>query len=217
MREVRGRSNPDGNERLTATVGVVLLVPIVVELATVVFGVHMFMSFHVFVGLALIPAVLVKLASTSWRFARYYTRNRAYVDNGPPQLAMRLLAPLLVAATVVLFGSGIAMGLLHGHALLIARRLHGPTSVIWLVLVGIHVLVYLNRALRSSAKDLRTTTRRATRGAALRSYAVASALILGFAVGAATIPAQHRWIHLHRHHHDRHADTTPTTDVAPRS
>jgi hypothetical protein len=30
---------------------------------------------------------------------------RAYVGHGPPQLAMRLLAPLFVVATVVLFGS----------------------------------------------------------------------------------------------------------------
>ena len=109
------RLNPDGNERLTAAVGVLLLVPIAVELATILLGVHTFMSLHVFVGVALIPPVLLKLGSTGWRFARYYTRSRAYVAHGPPQLAMRLLAPLLVAATVILFGSGVAMGILHGQ------------------------------------------------------------------------------------------------------
>src|SRR5437870_1550764 len=107
------------------------------------------MSLHVFVGLALISPVLLKLASTGWRFARYYTRSRAYRAQGPPQIAMRLLAPLFVAATVVLFGSGVAMGLLHGHALQIVRRLHGPAAVIWLALLGLHVLVYLGRALRA--------------------------------------------------------------------
>ena len=45
---------------------------------------------------------------------------------------MRLLAPLFVVATVVLFASGIAMGFLHGHSLAVARRLHGPASVAWL-------------------------------------------------------------------------------------
>jgi hypothetical protein len=74
----------------------------------------------------------LKLASTGWRFVRYYTRNRAYVALGPPQIAMRLLAPLLVIATVVLLGSGVAMGVLHAHALQLARRLHGPASVIFL-------------------------------------------------------------------------------------
>src|SRR5690242_15252417 len=116
----RNALNPVGNARLTALVGVLLLAPVAVELATIVLGVHSFMSLHVFVGLALIPAVALKLASTGWRFARYYTRSDAYLEHGAPQIAMRLLAPLFVAATVVLFASGIAMGVLHGHALAVA-------------------------------------------------------------------------------------------------
>src|SRR5262249_58280630 len=134
-RSVVTRPNPGGNERLTAIVAVLLLVPIVVELATILLGVHTFMSLHVFVGIALIPAVLLKLASTGWRFARYYARNHAYVEHGAPQIAMRLLAPLFVAATVALFASGVAMGILHGHALPIARHIHGPPPVVWLVLL----------------------------------------------------------------------------------
>jgi len=195
--------NPDGNERLTAAIGVLLLVPILVELATIVLGVHTFMSLHVFVGLALIPAVLLKLGSTGWRFARYYTRSRAYVEHGPPQLAMRLLAPLLVAATVVLFGSGVAMGLLHGQALQLARRLHGPASVVWLLLIGVHVLVYLRRAVRDYGRDLRPSAGPTVPGARGRSYVLAAALGLGLLAGAAAVPAQHRWINLHRHHDHR--------------
>jgi hypothetical protein len=200
---VRMRPNPDGNERLTAAIGVLLLVPIAVELATILLGVHSFMSLHVFVGVALIPPVLLKLGSTGWRFLRYYTRSGAYVAHGPPQLAMRVLAPLFVAATIVLFGSGVAMGVLHGNALQFARRLHGPTSVIWLSLVGLHVLVYLERALTSGSRDLRLATRAAVAGATWRGYAIAAALILGNVAGAATIPSQHRWIDIPRHH-DRH-------------
>ena len=192
--------NPDGNDRLTAAAGVLVLVPIVVELATILLGVHTFMSLHVFVGLALIPAVLLKLGSTGWRFLRYYTGSRAYVAYGPPRLAMRLLAPLLVAATVVLFGSGVAMGILHGHALQIVRRLHGPSSVIWLVLIAVHVVVYLRRALISSSGDLRATTRPRVPGATWRSYALAVTLIFGVVAGAVTIPSQHRWIDLPGHH-----------------
>jgi hypothetical protein len=199
------RPNPDGNERLTAAVGVLLLIPILVELATIVLGVHSFMSLHVFVGLALIPAVLLKLGTTGWRFGRYYTRSRAYVAHGPPRLSMRLLAPLLVAATVILFGSGVAMGVLHGHALQVARRLHGPASVIWLVLIGVHVLVYLKRALISSGEDLRSASRQGVQGATWRSYALGSALAVGLVAGAATIPVQHHWVHLTRHHDHRAA------------
>ena len=196
-------ANPHGNERLTAAVGVVLLVPVIVEVATIVLGVHTYMSLHVFVGLALIPAVLLKLASTGWRFARYYTRNRAYVAEGPPQTTMRLLAPIFVVATVALFGSGVAMGLLHGEALAVARRLHGPASVIWLVLLAVHVLVYLGRALSETAEDAFPARRSPIRGTPARRYAIATVLVCGLALGFATVPAQHRWVNLRRHHHGR--------------
>jgi hypothetical protein len=137
------RLNPDGNERLTAVVGIVLVVLTVVELATLLLGLQTFLSLHVFVGLVLIPPIALKLASTGWRFTRYYTRSAAYRLKGAPRLAMRLLAPVLVAATVVLFGSGVAMGVLHGSSLRLARQLHGPSSVIWMILVGVHVLAHV--------------------------------------------------------------------------
>jgi hypothetical protein len=186
--------NPAGNERLTAVAGLVLLAPIGVVVATILLGVHTFMSLHVFFGLALIPPVLLKLASTGWRFVRYYTRRRPYVLEGPPQPAMRLLAPLFVAATVVLFGSGVAMGVLHGHALQVARSLHGPASVIWLLLLGVHVLVYFGRALRRTSA--------AARGAAARVAAVLAVVVAGLALGVATVPAQHRWVNLRHDHQD---------------
>lgn len=197
------RVNPGGNERLTAAVGLLVLVPVLVEVVSVLLGVHTFMSLHVFVGLALIPAVLLKLASTGWRMARYYTRSRPYVALGPPQIAMRLLAPLFVSATLLLFGSGVAMGFLHGHALQIARSLHGPTSVAWLILLGLHVLVYLRRALASTAEDALPTQRRRVRGTAARASALLAVVVAGLVLGAATVPAQHRWVDVKRDHHDR--------------
>src|SRR5215469_3702013 len=161
--------NPGGNERLTAAVGLLVLIPVLVEVSTILLGVHTFMSVHVFVGVALIPAVLLKLASTGWRFVRYYSGDRAYVAQGPPQIGMRLLAPLFVAATVVLFSSGVAMGLLHGHALQDARRLHGPASVIWLLVFGLHVVVYLKRALTSTAEDAVPAKRESAPGKTARA------------------------------------------------
>jgi hypothetical protein len=195
------RLNPIGNERLTAAVGLLLLAPILVEVATILLGVHTFMSVHVFVGLALIPPVLLKLGSTAWRFARYYTRSSPYVALGPPQIAMRVLAPPFVAATIVLFGSGVAMGLVHGQALDWARRLHGPASVIWLSLLALHVLVYFTRAVRRTAEDATSEPRRRARGAAVRGLALAAAIVSGVVIAAATVPAQHHWIDIR---HDRH-------------
>ena len=195
------RLNPIGNERLTAAVGLLLLAPILVEVATVLLGVHTFMSVHVFVGLALIPTVLLKLGSTAWRFARYYTRSRPYVALGPPQIAMRMVAPIFIAATVVLFGSGVAMGVVHGQALDWARRLHGPVSVIWLSLLGLHVLVYFTRAVRRTADDAAPQPRGRARGAGVRVLALSAAIVSGVVIAGATVPAQHRWIDIR---HDRH-------------
>jgi hypothetical protein len=199
--------DPIGNERLTAGVGIVLLLLTTVELVTILLGVHTFMSLHVFIGFVLIPAVLLKLASTGWRFVRYYTGADAYVRRGPPQLPMRLLAPLLVAATVVLFASGVAMGFLHGHDLTVARRLHGPASVVWLAVVGVHVLVYLRRALTSEAEDVSLSSGVGGHEARLRMGAIATVAATGLIVGLATVPLQHHWVDLPRdhHHHDRSA------------
>jgi hypothetical protein len=192
--------NPDGNERLTASVGLVLIALTVIELATLLLGLQRFLSLHVFVGIVLLPPVALKLASTGWRFTRYYTRAAAYRAKGAPQLVMRLMAPLLVAATIVLFGSGVAMGFLHGHSLRLARQLHGPASVVWMLLVGVHVLVYLKRALVSSKEDVDPTSRSAVRGASARNLILAAAVLTGLVVGLGTITVQHRWLHLPAKH-----------------
>ena len=201
------RFNPVGNERLTAGIGIVLLVLTAVQLLTILLGVHTFMSLHVFVGFVLIPALLLKLASVGLRFVRYYTRADAYVRRGPPRVAMRLLAPLLVAVTAVLFGSGVAMGFLHGHDLTVARRLHGPASVVWLLLLGVHVLVYLKRALAGGAEDVSLVSRGVAPGPRARIWTIAAVGLTGVVIGVATVPLQHHWIDLprDRHHDDRSA------------
>ena len=196
--------NPDGNERLTAAVGAILVVLTLIEIATLLLGLHSFLSVHVFVGLVLLPPVAVKLATTGWRFARYYTLNPAYREKGAPQILMRLLAPILVLATVALFGSGVAMGVTHGEALRIARQVHGPSSVVWLIAIGIHVLVYGLRALRAIAADLAARSRAAVSGGRLRAAVVAATIVAGVAVGLATVPVDHDWLHLSGHHHHDH-------------
>jgi hypothetical protein len=212
MRRIR-RFNPDGNERLTSSTGLVLIVLALAEIATLLIGLGSTLSWHVAIGLALIPPVALKLASTGWRFARYYTRNADYRERGAPQIVMRMLAPLLVAATIALFGSGVAMGVLHGRALQLARRVHGPASVIWLILVGLHVLVYLRHALRSAAADVDPTTRTEAAGARLRGGVVGAAVAAGLILAVATLPDQHPWLHLHSGHRERH-DAQPLSGRA---
>ena len=99
---------PDGNERLTAAAGVLLLVLFAV-LGVTILRIGQLLWLHLFLGMLLIGPVLLKLASTGYRFARYYTANPAYRRKGPPATPMRLLAPLVVLSTVVVFGSGVAL------------------------------------------------------------------------------------------------------------
>ena len=69
--ERRADAGVAGNARLTAANAVVLLVLLAAEGVTIL-RVHQLLSPHVFIGMVLIPPVLLKVASTTWRFARYY-------------------------------------------------------------------------------------------------------------------------------------------------
>lgn len=99
-----------GNERLTALIGAVVLTLSIAEVATVP-TLGSLMAAHFFVGVLLAGPVAAKTASTGWRFIRYYTRDPAYRRKGPPRLLLRVIAPVLVASTVALIGSGIALAI----------------------------------------------------------------------------------------------------------
>ena len=66
-----------GNARLTGTTAVVLIVLLAAEGVTILSIRHL-LSVHLFLGFLLIPPVLLKLASTGYRFLRYYTGSRRY-------------------------------------------------------------------------------------------------------------------------------------------
>ncbi len=186
-----GKFGPDANARVTASIGLILLALGALELLTLLLGLQRFLSWHVFIGIVLIPPIGLKLAATGWRFLRYYTRDAEYVRRGPPMILMRLLAPILVAATLLLFGRGLAMGFTHGTALALARRVHGPAAFIWTVSIGIHVLAYLRRAFEHVARRVSS------------ALYPAAALAAGTLVALAALPAMHDWTRLHDDHRDR--------------
>ena len=74
--------SPDGNERLTSSTGLILLVLLAVETLTTL-ALRTYLNVHLFLGLLLLPPVALKLATTGWRFARYYTGSKPYVLAGP--------------------------------------------------------------------------------------------------------------------------------------
>jgi len=96
------------NERLTASTATLLLVLLAVEGVTIL-SIRPLLAIHIVVGMLLIPLVALKLASTGYRFLRYYRGSLAYVAKGPPHILMRSLAPLLVLSTLTVLGSGVAL------------------------------------------------------------------------------------------------------------
>jgi hypothetical protein len=191
---------PEGNERLTAIVGLVLVVLLLGEGATLL-QLRQHLSWHIFLGLALIPPVALKLLSVSWRFLRYYLGHGPYLEKGPPQVLLRLMGPLYVAATVVLFATGVGL-IVVGPGRGLMLNLHRASFVLWFGLTGVHVLWHLPGALRAWGGELQRGARTLA-GSSLRRYALVMALVAGLAVGLATMPAQGPWLSWVKTHHSR--------------
>ncbi len=144
------------------------------------------LSVHMFIGLVLVPPVLLKLGSTGYRFARYYTKARPYREKGPPALPMRLLAPVLVAMTIGVLATGIWL-LLLGHKSDQVLLLHKATFIVWGAVFGIHFLVYAPRMLRSLGSDWSVARRRAVPGSGIRGMLVAASLGAGVALAISLV------------------------------
>lgn len=155
---VPGSGGPAGNARLTAWTGALLLVLFLVELATLL-DVTGLISWHVVVGVLLVPPALLKTGTTSWRIFRYYTRSSAYRQAGPPPMVLRALGPLVVVSTLAVLGSGLALLALGQDVSLrpfldvlgyqvSALTVHQASFVVWAVATGLHTLGRLVPATR---------------------------------------------------------------------
>jgi hypothetical protein len=182
----------DGNERLTAGVAVMLLVLLAVEGVTIVF-LGPLLSVHLFVGALLVPPVLLKLASTGYRFVRYYTHSPAYVDRGPPHVVLRAIGPIVVVSTITVLATGIALlalGPAHQDPLLL---LHKASFIVWIAFTSLHVLGHL-RHLGAAREDLVAAGHQLP-GRGARAGAMAAALVAGAALAIALVPLFGAWLH----------------------
>lgn len=191
MERVRSLGGVAGNEILTCAIAAVLTILLLAEGVTLL-RLGPLLVPHMFIGLVLIPLVLAKLGSTGYRFARYYTHSPAYREKGPPLLPLRLLAPVLVAATFGVFATGVAL-LIDGHKSDTLLFFHKATFVLWGAAFGIHFLAYLPRMFRSLRADWSARHRRAVGGAGLRGAVVSAALVSGFLFAVALLPTIDAW------------------------
>ncbi|HEY1594544.1 MAG TPA: hypothetical protein VGF74_04040 [Thermoleophilaceae bacterium] len=187
-----------GNEVLTSATGAVLALLLFGEGITIIW-IGSLRDEHMFIGMALIPPLLLKLGSTGYRFARYYLRTPAYRAKGPPLLPMRLLAPVLVVLTLVVFVTGVVL-LLVGHRSNTLFTLHKISFIVWSGFFVVHFLVYVPRVLRSLRDDWTPAARRRVAGAQTRLALMLASIGGGVALALALLPLISGW-HGHHHHH----------------
>jgi hypothetical protein len=131
-----------GNERLTTVVGATLIVLLAV-IGLTILRIHSLLSVHLFVGMLLIPPVLLKMSSTGYRFFRYYTGNPRYREKGPPELALRVIAPMVVLSTLVVFVSGVVLLFAGPTARATWFPIHKDSFFVWVAFTAVHVLGHL--------------------------------------------------------------------------
>jgi hypothetical protein len=109
------------------------------------------LSWHIAIGVILIPPALVKTASTGWRILRYYAGAEVYRQAGPPPLLLRVLGPLVVLTTLSLLGTGVLLLLVGPSGAftplvtvvgqpISVLTLHQASTLAWAVATGLHVL-----------------------------------------------------------------------------
>jgi hypothetical protein len=185
----------DGNEELTALTGLVLLV-LLAALGVTILRVRLLLDEHMFLGILLLGPVAVKLASTGYRFVRYYTHEPRYVRKGPPEIALRLVAPLVVASTVAVFATGVVLLLAGPSAREPFQMLHKLSFIVWIVCMALHVLGHLPelpRSLRATSSADRRAWDDYGAGRGSRVVLLASSLVLGTALAVAAIPLFAAW------------------------
>jgi hypothetical protein len=188
----------DGNERLTGSNASVLLILLAVEGLTVI-SLNSFLALHIFLGVVLIPPVLLKVASTGYRFVRYYRADAPYVRKGPPPPLLRALGPVIVLSSVVLFGTGVAL-LVMGPGGGGIRGIHKLSFIVLFAAMAVHVLAHLRKVPALAIADWRSRTR--LPGGTIRRALLVVTLAAGLGFGAVAIVYDGAWVHRHHHRSD---------------
>lgn len=172
-------TQPERNARLTALVSGFLLV-LLAAIGVTIVDVRQLLTAHYFIGFLLIPPLLLKFASTGWRFASYYLRDPAYRAAGPPRLELRLLGPVLVLLTVAVFASGIELWLFGLRFGTVWIAVHKVSFLLWFAATTLHVLGHLSDEAELALDEARERNREAvTRGSlVLASLLVGAVLAL---------------------------------------
>lgn len=194
----------EGNERLTNAAGALLLV-LLAALGVTIVRIGQLLWIHLFLGMLLVAPLLLKLSSTGYRFVRYYTGNLRYRRKGPPEIALRVLAPMVVLSTLVVFISGVVLLFAGPSSRETVFPIHKDSFFVWLAFMALHVLGHLPgmssvlRADYGSSAGLSSDVS----GRAGRTLALAGALVAGVVLAVVLIPEFGPWLApgaTHHHH-----------------
>jgi hypothetical protein len=198
----------ESNARMTGVLGAVLLVALAIEGVTVP-AVRQMLTLHVFMGFFVVPVVGLKLATTGYRFFRYYQGAEPYRRKGPPHPVLRVVAPLVVISTVALLATGIVMlavGPRHSDTW---RTLHQASFIAWFAFMTIHVLGHAFETWRLTVSELNAKPR-------LSQRRIRIALAVGsVAIGLALAIASTGWIDAWKNRPPEHARRTTPELVLP--
>ena len=174
-REVAG---VEGNARLTAAIAAIIFVLLAVEGITIL-QVGPLLIPHVFIGVLMIPVVVLKIGTTTWRFAKYYLGDEEYRCKGAPPIILRMLGPALIALTIIVLASGIGLVLLPQNFRDQMFFFHKVSFILWFIAMTIHVLGHVVETATLAPRDWVAHTRRDVARASTRQWV----LVWGVAVG----------------------------------
>lgn len=187
---MRAEEGVEGNARMTALLGVVLLIAFLAEGVTAL-SVNQLFTWHVFIGLLIVPVVCAKLATTGYRFFHYYKGTVSYRRKGSPHPILRITAPLLVLSTISLLAAGIialAVGPRHADTWI---TIHQGSAIAWASLVAVHLIGHAVETWRLTTAEVHATPPIPRRGA--RTAVVAVGLMLGLILGIASLGWTDAW------------------------
>lgn len=183
----------EGNARLTSSIAAVLFALLFAEGLTIL-QIGRLISPHVFIGFLLIPPILFKVATTTWRFVKYYRGEPAYLRKGPPAPLLRLLGPLVVVLSLAVVASGVGLVVVAPSSwrsqLL---QIHQATFLFWFLATAVHVMGHLVETATLAPRDWLGHTRRQVRGASVRQWALVTSIGLGLVVATWLTPYAAGW------------------------
>jgi hypothetical protein len=172
------------NQQLTSVVGALLFL-LVVAIAVTTLSMPQFLSAHYLVGVLMLPPVALKFGTTGYRFVRYYRGDRAYRLAGPPKPLLRLLvAPVLVASTLVVFVTGLELWLFGLRFGRFWSTAHTVSAVVFMLATGGHLFAHLRESAAAAAAE---TTSPPSRPATARRSLLFGTLLFGVVLAGASL------------------------------